>query len=77
MTCPLHPDTPRPTLCHDCRRAAPAARDTIELTQTCHGRLERYIIRLPGGRERIAFRPVGEPLKPKLEPRDPWGHYTR
>jgi len=79
MDCPLHPKNNRPDLCHDCRRAGGTPESTrIELTQTCHGQLERVEVPMPGGRTKIMFRQVGAaPLKPKKAPADVWGHYTR
>lgn len=73
MKCPFHPLNDRPDLCAECVRAGPSAMP-IELTATCHGRIERYIIRMPNGVERVAFRPVGEPLQPKRAPSDAWGN---
>lgn len=72
MQCPFHPLNNRPDLCADCQRAPSAT--PIELTDTCHGRLERYTIRMPNGVERVAFRPIGEPLQTKKDPSDAWGN---
>lgn len=77
MKCPFHPTNNRPDLCADCLRAQgdpDVQAPPIELTQTCHGRLERYLIRMPNGVERVAFRPIGGPLQPKKAPSDAWGN---